>query len=230
MSWEQDGTTLLVEFLETCIHLILYQRSVYPSEIFQRRRRFGVPVRMARHPALLAYISSVAQSVHSWLRPNTFQKMVLVIFSKPVAAGARPTVLERFVFDLQIFQLLKLGESTCTEMQEQFAAFFLRVNMVDAILAQNPRRGCSWTVLLHTSEYKSIEPSAGESAAEVQTAREAREKAWQQWVPQEGGECLELESAQIHPLKECRNTFLKLSLWVEESLHAKALAGEEPPS
>lgn len=155
--------------------------------------------------------------------------MVLVIFSKPVSAGTGPIVLERFVFDLQIFQLLKLGESACTEMQEQFAAFFLRVNMVDAILTQNPRRGCSWTVLLYTNEYKSIEPNPGESTVEVQVARETREKAWQQWVPQEGGECLELDSAQIHPLKECRNAFLKLSLWVEESLHAKAqLASEEP--
>jgi mitotic spindle assembly checkpoint protein MAD2B len=223
MSWDQDGSLLLTEFLEVCIHLILYQRNVYPSEIFQRRRRFGVPVRMARHPALLAYIASITQSVHSWLRPNTLQKAVLVIFSKATTPGTRPIVLERFVFDVQLFQGLKLGESACTEIQEQLSAFFLRINMVEAILAQNPRRGCSWTILLYTNEYKTVESNnPAESSAEVQASREAREKTWQQWVPQEGSECLELDLAQTHPLKECRNAYFKLGLWVEESVHAKA--------
>lgn len=37
---------ILCEFLEVAIHLILYVREVYPSGIFQKRKKYNVPVQV----------------------------------------------------------------------------------------------------------------------------------------------------------------------------------------
>ena len=50
---------LLTEFLEVAIHVILFERRVYPEDIFTRQRAFGVPVTMSRHPEVNAYIKKV---------------------------------------------------------------------------------------------------------------------------------------------------------------------------
>ncbi|CAN0564148.1 unnamed protein product, partial [Ectocarpus sp. 12 AP-2014] len=49
----------LVEFLEAATHSLLHSRRAYPQDIFERRRKYGVPVWMSRHPELNAYISEV---------------------------------------------------------------------------------------------------------------------------------------------------------------------------
>ena len=43
---------VLLGFLEAAIHTVLYARGVYPPELFELRKQYNVPVRMARHPAL----------------------------------------------------------------------------------------------------------------------------------------------------------------------------------
>lgn len=37
---------ILCEFLEVAIHLILYVREVYPSGVFQKRKKYNVPVQV----------------------------------------------------------------------------------------------------------------------------------------------------------------------------------------
>ncbi|KAI9033163.1 DNA-binding protein [Hyaloraphidium curvatum] len=46
----------LLEFLEVLIHQILYTRGVYPSSMFERRRKWNVPVWQSRHPELNSYV------------------------------------------------------------------------------------------------------------------------------------------------------------------------------
>lgn len=41
---------ILCEFLEVAIHLILYVREVYPSGIFQKRKKYNVPVQVRDTP------------------------------------------------------------------------------------------------------------------------------------------------------------------------------------
>lgn len=44
---------ILCEFLEVAIHLILYVREVYPSGIFQKRKKYNVPVQVLFYVLLL---------------------------------------------------------------------------------------------------------------------------------------------------------------------------------
>lgn len=38
---------VLCEFLEVAVHLILYVREVYPVGIFQKRKKYNVPVQVS---------------------------------------------------------------------------------------------------------------------------------------------------------------------------------------
>lgn len=41
---------MLCEFLEVAVHLILYVREVYPVGIFQKRKKYNVPVQVSPPP------------------------------------------------------------------------------------------------------------------------------------------------------------------------------------
>lgn len=45
---------VLSEFLEVAVHLILYVREVYPVGIFQKRKKYNVPVQVS-HGARLDF-------------------------------------------------------------------------------------------------------------------------------------------------------------------------------
>ncbi|XP_016093912.1 mitotic spindle assembly checkpoint protein MAD2B-like [Sinocyclocheilus grahami] len=44
LNFGQVAADILCEFLEVAIHLILYVREIYPSGIFQKRKKYSVPV------------------------------------------------------------------------------------------------------------------------------------------------------------------------------------------
>ena len=38
---------MLCEFLEVAFHLVLYVREVYPAVVFERRKKYNVPVQVS---------------------------------------------------------------------------------------------------------------------------------------------------------------------------------------
>lgn len=51
--------SVLVDFLDCCIHSLLYSREVYPAEFFVRRMQYGVCVWRCSHPEVLRYVDHV---------------------------------------------------------------------------------------------------------------------------------------------------------------------------
>lgn len=62
---------VLSEFLEVAVHLILYVREVYPVGIFQKRKKYNVPVQMSCHPELNQYIQDTLHCVKPLLEKKT---------------------------------------------------------------------------------------------------------------------------------------------------------------
>jgi hypothetical protein len=54
---------VLLEFLEAFVHQLLFVRGVYASQLFERRRLYGIAIRRARHPDLCSYVSDVVASL-----------------------------------------------------------------------------------------------------------------------------------------------------------------------
>eukprot|EP00061_Rhincodon_typus_P015387 g43028.t1 len=100
---------VLCEFLEVAIHMILYVREVYPVGIFQKRKKYNVPVQ------------------------NEVDRMVVVILDK------EHHPVERFVFEISQPPLLSVSSDTLLSRVEQLLrASILKISVCDAILDSNP--------------------------------------------------------------------------------------------
>lgn len=60
----QIGLDIFSEFLEVAIHSILYNRELYPAGVFERRKKYNVPVQICVHPEVNQYITQVSIHVH----------------------------------------------------------------------------------------------------------------------------------------------------------------------
>ncbi|PNJ48246.1 MAD2L2 isoform 6, partial [Pongo abelii] len=137
---------VLCEFLEVAVHLILYVREVYPVGIFQKRKKYNVPVQMSCHPELNQYIQDTLHCVKPLLEKNDVEKVVVVILDKE----HRP--VEKFVFEITQPPLLSISsDSLLSHVEQLLRAFILKISVCDAVLDHNPP-GCTFTVLVHTRE------------------------------------------------------------------------------
>lgn len=56
---EDELVSCTLEFLEVAVHTVLWSRSLYPAELFERVKYCGFNARRSRHPGLNEYIGSV---------------------------------------------------------------------------------------------------------------------------------------------------------------------------
>ncbi|XP_054031607.1 mitotic spindle assembly checkpoint protein MAD2B isoform X2 [Dryobates pubescens] len=146
LNFGQVVADVLSEFLEVAVHLILYVREVYPIGIFQKRKKYNVPVQMSCHPELNQYIQDTLHCVKPLLEKNDVEKVVVVILDK------EHHPVERFVFEITQPPLLSISsESLLSHVEQLLRAFILKISVCDAVLDNNPP-GCTFTVLVHTRE------------------------------------------------------------------------------
>ena len=118
---QDDVVSVVLEFLEACIHQILHSRALYQPELFERRRLYDTVVRSARHPGLVKYIHTVTESMRvsqlqtpqemladchsalhcesdlqSALLKNELDKVVVALLND------KHIVVEQFVFDMPV--------------------------------------------------------------------------------------------------------------------------------
>ncbi|XP_068935062.1 mitotic spindle assembly checkpoint protein MAD2B isoform X1 [Petaurus breviceps papuanus] len=146
LNFGQVVADVLCEFLEVAVHLILYVREVYPIGIFQKRKKYNVPVQMSCHPELNQYIQDTLHCVKPLLEKNDVEKVVVVILDK------EHHPVERFVFEITQPPLLSISsDSLLSHVEQLLRAFILKISVCDAVLDHNPP-GCTFTVLVHTRE------------------------------------------------------------------------------
>ncbi|KAJ0036565.1 hypothetical protein NQD34_005242 [Periophthalmus magnuspinnatus] len=211
---------ILCEFLEVAIHLILYVREVYPSGIFQKRRKYNVPVQMSCHPDLNQYIQDTLYCIKPLIEKvkektlfilsnatndlpailflqNEAEKVVVVIMDK----GHHP--VERFVFEISQPTLLSISSETLLSHVEQLLrAFILKISVCDAVLNNNPP-DCSFSVLVHTRE------SATRNMEKVQVIKDFP------WIVADEQE-IHMQEPRLIPLKTMTSDIVKMQLYVEE--------------
>lgn len=97
------GHDLLLEFLEVAFHGILYYRKIYPLEIFERKKIYGVGTWMSQHPEVNEYIDNVLATIkQAILVSQDSIKCINLIF-----LDNNDDLIEKFVFDI-----LNLREET----------------------------------------------------------------------------------------------------------------------
>eukprot|EP00884_Botryococcus_braunii_P007424 jgi/Botrbrau1/16683/Bobra.0317s0001.1 len=92
----RGSTTIVTEFFAYAVNSILYQRGIYPADMFSQKTQYGLSLMVTTDTALTTYLGTVLQQMSDWLMQGILQKIVLVISSV-----TSKEVLERWTFDIQ---------------------------------------------------------------------------------------------------------------------------------
>ena len=128
----------ILEYLEVAFHNILFAREVYPVELFERRRKYGVAVRMSRHPKLNCYIHSVVRGLRQWLDTCTLERVSLVIFD------SKRRAIEEFSFDMAFKNLV--SSRNFNDVSDAFSASLTKMELLDL---PTPEKDCTFQIFAY---------------------------------------------------------------------------------
>lgn len=193
------SSDIVAELLEVAINLILYTREIYPQSVFQRRKKYNIPVQMCIHPGVSSYISSSVGAIVPVLEKGEVDKVVVAVLGE----DKRP--LEKFVFDIDQLptkpQNIK-EDPSLQRLEEALRAFCLKLSISDSLLKPLPGgTQCTFAIHLHVPENVSNDLTVEQDC---------------HWIPAEA-EQVEVPDAQIVPLKTLRTQVCNMQLYVEES-------------
>lgn len=97
----KGSVAIVTEFFEYSINNILYQREIYPPEMFKKKNAYGLVQFVTTDEELQGYLTNVMDQMQTWLETGSVHKLVLVIMTKPTKENDHKSeTLERWVFDL----------------------------------------------------------------------------------------------------------------------------------
>lgn len=191
------GGDILCEFLEVAIHCILHNRGLYPAGVFEKYKKYNVPVQMCTHPEVKHYIAEVIDGIR-WLNDKgEVEKVTIVIFSH------LHQPLERFVFEIAKAKPFTGIDTFLYQLEQSLRAFILKLNVSEVLLKSLPE-DCTWTIQVHTKE------------SAVQRIEEQQIDKNFPWTEVDERET-NLEESKVFPLKAVDSEYIKMQLLVEES-------------
>lgn len=176
---------LICEYCEAATHEILYLRSIYDRDIFQRERLYGIAVHKSRHPALNLYISDSILSLKDAIKQGKAQKVAISVL------GAGGQVHERFVITLQIEDVE--GSLDATQSEAFFRGSLLKLQFSEARLKSLPG-GCTFEIVVCVKDTSAVDISE-----------------WVEETAQEGSQKL----TTLIPIKSSATPPIKMQLHVE---------------
>ncbi|XP_029418567.1 mitotic spindle assembly checkpoint protein MAD2B isoform X1 [Nannospalax galili] len=234
LNFGQVVADVLCEFLEVAVHLILYVREVYPVGIFQKRKKYNVPVQIFTDDIIKAQRNSViCPRPHSPLMSNDSAETSAYMSCHPelnqyiqdtlhcvkpllekndvekvvvVILDKEHRPVEKFVFEITQPPLLSISsDSLLSHVEQLLRAFILKISVCDAVLDHNPP-GCTFTVLVHTRE------AATRNMEKIQVIKDFP------WILADEQD-VHMHDPRLIPLKTMTSDILKMQLYVEERAH-----------
>lgn len=92
----KGSAQIVSEFFKFGVNNILYQRGVYPPEVFEAKKQYGLSLWQTTDDSLNKYLTSVLGQTKAWLEEGCLRQMVLVI-----TEADTKEVLERWTFDIE---------------------------------------------------------------------------------------------------------------------------------
>ncbi|CAG5099424.1 Oidioi.mRNA.OKI2018_I69.XSR.g16521.t1.cds [Oikopleura dioica] len=102
----QGSAQMISEFLDFGINSILFQRNIYPENVFMPKKHYGLTVYMSEDEELRKYLDTVLAQARSWIEKGQLLQLVLVVLH----ADTEET-LERWAFDIEKGEKFEEGTS-----------------------------------------------------------------------------------------------------------------------
>ena len=140
----------LIQFFEIVTHVILYQRNVYPEELFKHVKKYGVGIHQSRHPELNDYIAKILiNGVYDFLQQGIMNKFVIVIKEK-----YSHSMIEKFIFDVELNEIKKVNVNDMTVLHTKFRDLLIKLNAINSYLTkQNDPKQVTFTIQTHTNKF-----------------------------------------------------------------------------
>lgn len=124
-------------FLETFIHSILYSRSIYPQNIFEKKKYFNIIVPQSRHPEINDYIKKVLKNSENLLKTNQLKNFLILI------EDGNRNIIEDYVIKVEFLEGFSRreaeeDETVFKELEEEYQSILLKTAMLDVQLKPLP--------------------------------------------------------------------------------------------
>jgi mitotic spindle assembly checkpoint protein MAD2B len=185
-------------FLEISIHLILFNRQLYPRELFEKKIEFGLSVQYCNHPSVVNFVKSAIESIKPLLKLNVLEKIFIAIFSKDHVP------LEQFILSFNWFlEFSLIKDPICIpryDIENIFRDFFFKIIASDKLLDPLP---CDTTFDLVVRTCKKIKLDKSMNFTNYET-------------PWKIVETNNFNGSTITPLKDQTTNLFRIQLLVEE--------------
>eukprot|EP00752_Nemacystus_decipiens_P003786 g3486.t1 len=214
--WEEAMVDVFVEFLEAAVHSLLHARRLYPPDIFERRRKYGVPVWMSRHPELNSYIHEVLLRARSLMEHGVVRKVLVCFFREAEHVDQAP--VEKVAFAVRVDEDGggPVDPIRLQDVEDQLRSALLQIQKSSAHLPT--RQGCTFAlhVEAHEEEEERARAARHDGDGVVSPVRSAlRGGKWLLADNDALGVMAEPGRRQLVPIKSVRGPGLTLDLSAE---------------
>ncbi len=158
----KGSTQIVSEFFGYSINAILYQRGIYPPELFTPVKKYGLQMLLTVDEGLTKYLSPVLGHLSDWLVAKTVQKLVVVISG---VDSSEP--LERWVFNIETDPEITTEKGNSLEKSEKQISSEIQaiVRQITSSVTFLPllEEPCTFDLLVYTSQEVSVPLSWEES-------------------------------------------------------------------
>jgi len=167
----------VTEFFGYAINSILFQRAIYPEEMFEPKKEYNLQIMVTKDKTLQEYLNKILLQMQQWLLTGDIQKLVLVIAS--IDDG---TPLERWVFNVETDQTKtinsssrgkpKVAQKSVKEIRNEIRGIIRQItsSVTFLPLLEVP---CSFEVLVYTDKECKVPKLWQESAPKLITNSES---------------------------------------------------------
>ncbi|EFJ10445.1 hypothetical protein SELMODRAFT_183832 [Selaginella moellendorffii] len=144
----KGSSSIVGEFFSYAVNSILFQRGLYPSEQFDRVKKYGLTMLVSHEDKVKGYISAVTSQIADWLQTGKVQRVVMVISSL-----ATKEVLERWNFlietDRDATETGATKEKSDKEIMQEIQAIMRQITSSVTFLP-HLEESCSFELLVYT--------------------------------------------------------------------------------
>lgn len=205
--------TSFTDFLTVAIHLVLYERAIYPQTSFLSARKYNFAVRQNRHPKVCDWINDAVAAVEAELLRSAVDKVAMTIYSR----SGQP--VERFMFDAsRLPQVSPADADTPLVRSETNGEQRSALPLIDI---EEQFRGLLSRLAQAASRLKPLEKGATFTVAiELKDESEAPIRHPQPWVPvQPSPKSATDQQARplTHPVRSVSAGEMIFEAWIEEA-------------
>lgn len=141
---------VVLEFLCVAFHNILYYSSIYPTSIFEMRRKYSIVVYRSIHPEVNQYIDLCLKSARECLKTEQLSRIEFAFTDK----SFKP--ISKFNFDLdKSFEFDETADAYLVQCEQNMRAFCLKLSPLSNKMKVLPE-DCSFSIYLHTNESTAV--------------------------------------------------------------------------